>query len=155
FYKQYQKFHHIDKETGEEYIETSVEDIQEANELIKEVLLRKSDSLTGACRNHLENIKIYLKLNNQLLFTNSEIRRRFRIKESTLRNYNTQLLLEGYIKKVHNKKDKSYAYEITNQSEYEDLQKVIDESLQKCMEMIKVFNQEAQTAQKQTKINKK
>ncbi|PTD14307.1 hypothetical protein [Flavobacterium columnare] len=155
FYKQYQKFHHIDKETGEEYIETTIKDIQEANELIKEVLLRKSDSLTGACRNHLENIKIYLKLNNQLLFTNSEIRRRFRIKESTLRNYNTQLLLEGYIKKVHNKKDKSYAYEITNQSEYEDLQKVINESLQKCMEMIKVFNQEAQTAQKQTKINKK
>ncbi|OWP73996.1 hypothetical protein BWK62_15330, partial [Flavobacterium oreochromis] len=60
FYKQYQKFHHIDTATGEEYIETTIEDIQEANELIKEVLLRKSDSLSGACRNHLENLKEYL-----------------------------------------------------------------------------------------------
>ncbi|QYS87079.1 hypothetical protein JJC03_03705 [Flavobacterium oreochromis] len=95
FYKQYQKFHHIDKETGEEYIETSVEDIQEANELIKEVLLRKSDSLSGACRNHLENLKEYLNQSNQTQFSNSEIRRNLRVKETTLRRYNTQLLLEN------------------------------------------------------------
>jgi hypothetical protein len=139
FYKQYQKFHHIDKETGEEYIETDIEDIKEANELIKEMLLRKSDSLTGACRNHLEKIKIHLQLNNQLQFTNTEIRRKFRVKESTLRNYNSQLLMEGYIRKMVNKKDKSYAYEITNQQEYSDLQQVIESSLQKCLELVEIF----------------
>ncbi|QMU63527.1 MAG: hypothetical protein GKR88_19300 [Flavobacteriaceae bacterium] len=57
FYKQYQREHKVNKETGEEYIETEIEDIKEANELIIEVLLRKSDTLTGACRNHLENLK--------------------------------------------------------------------------------------------------
>ena len=139
FYKQYQKFYHIDKETGEEFIETDIEDIQQANELIKEMLLRKSDSLTGACRNHLEKIKIYLQINNQIQFTNTEIRRKFRVKESTLRNYNSQLLMEGYIRKIVNKKDKSYAYEITNQQEYKDLQNVIDASLQKCLEAIETF----------------
>ena len=139
FYKQYQKFHHIDKETGEEFIETDMEDIKEANELIKEMLLRKSDSLTGACRNHLEKIKTYLQLNNQIQFTNTEIRRKFRVKESTLRNYNSQLLMEGYIRKTVSKKDKSYTFEITDQQEYTDLQNVIDESLQKCLEAIETF----------------
>jgi hypothetical protein len=139
FYKQYQKYHHIDKETGEEYIETDIEDIKEANELIKEMLLRKSDSLTGACRNHLEKIKTYLQINNQIQFTNTEIRRKFRVKESTLRNYNSQLLMEGYIRKMVNKKDKSYAYEITNQQEYSDLQQVVELSLQKCLEAVETF----------------
>jgi hypothetical protein len=151
FYKQYQKYHHIDKETGEEYIETDIEDIREANELIKEMLLRKSDSLTGACRNHLEKIKTYLKLNNQLQFTNTEIRRKFRVKESTLRNYNSQLLMEGYIKKMVNKKDKSYAYEITNGQEYTDLQQVIETSLQKCLELVEIFK----TIENSSKTKKK
>ncbi|TRX02466.1 hypothetical protein [Flavobacterium gawalongense] len=138
FYKQHQKFHHIDKETGEEYIETSIEDIQEANELIKEVLLRKSDSLTGACRNHLENLKEYLKKQNQTQFTNSEIRRNLRVKETTLRRYNNQLLLENYIRKVQNKTTKSYAYQITNPEEYQDLKVLIDKALQDCMTQIQL-----------------
>lgn len=140
FYKQYQKFHHIDKETGEEYIETDMEDIKEANELIKEVLLRKSDSLTGASRNHLENLKNYLKQNNQTQFTNSEIRRNLRVKETTLRRYNNQLLLENYIRKVKNKTVKSYCYEIVNAEEYNDLKVLIDKALQDCIVQIQLAN---------------
>ena len=48
FYKQHQRKKQYNEDTGEEYIETTTEDIQEANELIKEVLLRKSDLLNGA-----------------------------------------------------------------------------------------------------------
>jgi energy-coupling factor transporter ATP-binding protein EcfA2 len=140
FYKQYQKFHHIDKETGEEYIETDLEDIKEANELIKEVLLRKSDSLTGASRNHLENLKNYLTQNNQTQFTNSEIRRNLRVKETTLRRYNNQLLLENYIRKVKNKTVKSYCYEIVNTEEYNDLKVLIDKALQDCITQIQLAN---------------
>jgi predicted transcriptional regulator len=140
FYKQYQKFHHIDKETGEEYIETSIEDIQEANELIKEVLLRKSDSITGASRNHLENLKEYLKKQNQNQFTNAEIRRNLRIKETTLRRYNNDLLNENYIKKVRNKTVKSYCYEIVNTEEYNDLKALIDKALQDCITQIQLAN---------------
>jgi len=81
-----------DEQSGEEYIETTIEDIQEANELIIDVLLRKSDTITGATRNHLECLKAYLEKNNQTTFTNSEIRRSLRIKETTLRRYNAQLL---------------------------------------------------------------
>jgi hypothetical protein len=54
FYKQAQRERKYDEQTGEEYIETTIEDIEEANQLIKEVLLRKSDILNGACRNFFE-----------------------------------------------------------------------------------------------------
>ena len=80
FYKQYQRLKQYDKETGEEFIETTIEDIEEANELITEVLLRKSDSLTGACRNYLEDLKKYLQEKEQTQFTNTEIRRNLRVK---------------------------------------------------------------------------
>ena len=65
FYKQFQREQQVNEETGEIYIETMIEDIEEANELIIEVLLRKSDTINGACRNHLERLKQYLKDNNQ------------------------------------------------------------------------------------------
>ena len=136
FYKQYQRESKVDTQTGELYIETTIEDIQEANGLIIEVLLRKSDTLNGATRNHLENLKNYLKENNQTTFTNTEIRRNLRVKESTLRNYNNQLLLEGYIKKVKGKKGQTYHYEIIDVNEYTNLKEQINKSLHECITAI-------------------
>ena len=133
FYIQYQREKQYDKETGEEYIETTIEDIKEANELIIDVLLRKSDTITGACRNHLERLKVYLKVNNQTTFTNAEIRRNLRIKESTLRNYNNQLLLEDYIRRIKKAKTKSYCFEIVDVDEYTNLKKQIDNALNGCL----------------------
>ena len=133
FYKQYQREQQVDTETGEVFIETEIEDIQEANKLITEVLLRKSDTLTGACRNHLERLKTYLVNQNQTQFTASEIRRNLRVKETTLRRYHKQLLLEDYIKKIKAEKGKSYHYEIVDVEEYQRLKKQIDNSLNTCL----------------------
>ena len=113
-----------------------IEDIEEANELIIEVLLRKSDTINGACRNHLERLKQYLKDNNQTTFTNTEIRRNLRVKESTLRNYNNQLFLEGYIQKVKGKKGQTYHYEIIDINEYTNLKSQINTSLHECITAI-------------------
>ncbi len=129
FYKQWQRQKKYDGQTGEEYIETTIEDIREANELIIDVLLRKSDTINGACRNHLERLKHYLKENNQTTFTNAEIRRNLRIKESTLRNYNNQLLSEDYIRRVKKAKTKSYCFEVVDIDEYTNLKAQIDNAL--------------------------
>ncbi|QTE21158.1 hypothetical protein [Polaribacter cellanae] len=133
FYKQYQREQQVNEETGEVFIETTIEDIKEANELIIEVLLRKSDTLTGAIRNHLENLKAYLQENKQTTFTSSEIRRKLRLKETTLRRYNKQLLAEQYIRKVKAEKGKMYHYEIVDIEEYTNLKSQIDKSLQDCI----------------------
>jgi len=136
FYKQYQRESKVDTQTGEMYIETTIEDIEEANEIIKEVLLRKSDSITGAVRNYLEKLKEYLTKNTQTTFTNAEIRRNLRIKESTLRNYHKQLLAEDYIKRIKNAKTKSHCFEVTDVNEYKILKSQIDKSLRHCIEQI-------------------
>jgi hypothetical protein len=138
FYKQYQRERKYDEQTGEEYIETEIEDIQEANELITEVLLRKSDTITGACRNHLESLKSYLKVNNQTTFTNAEIRRRLRVKETTLRRYNKQLLAEDYIRRIKKAKTKSYCFEIVDIDEYKVLKQQIHKALQNCIIQIEL-----------------
>jgi len=136
FYHQYQRQKQYDEVTGEEYIETAIEDIQEANDLIIEVLLRKSDSLTGACRNHLENLKKYLKENKQTTFTNAEIRRNLRIKQTTLLRYNQQLIGECYIKKLKGKKGQAYYYEIVDIAEYKQLKDHINKALEDCLTQI-------------------
>ncbi|WP_299892428.1 hypothetical protein [uncultured Lacinutrix sp.] len=136
FYKQLQRKRRYDEQTGEEYIETTIEDIEEANELIQDVLLRKSDTISGACRNHLERLKCYLKENNQTSFTNTEIRKNLRLKESTLRNYNNQLLLEDYIRRIKKAKTKSYCFEIVNVDEYSNLKEQINNALQTCIAQI-------------------
>ena len=132
FYKQYQRDKKYDEQTGEEYIETTIEDIEEANELIIEVLLRKSDTITGATRNHLESLKDYLKKNSQTIFTNAEIRRNLRIKETTLRRYNGQLLAENYIQRVK-VKSKSYCFEVVDVDEYNNLKEQINDALNTCL----------------------
>jgi len=137
FYKQYQREQQANKETGEIYIETTIEDIEEANELMQEVLLRKSDTINGACRNYLERLKIYLKEQNQTTFTNAEIRRNLRLKESTLRNYHNQLLGEDYIKRVKKSKTKSYCFEIVDIDEYTKLKEQINNALQEAINKIK------------------
>jgi len=133
FYCQYQRERKYDETTGEQYIETTIEDIQVANDLITEVLLRKSDTLTGACRNHLERLKAYLKANKQTTFTGTEIRRNLRIKETTLRRYNGQLIAEGYIRKVKGKKGQLYHYEVVAMDEYKNLRQQIDNALNACL----------------------
>ena len=136
FYKQYQRIKKYDEATGEEFIETTIEDIEEANELIIDVLLRKSDTITGATRNHLESLKNYLKTNNQITFTNAEIRRNLRLKETTLRRYNNQLLSENYIKKTKGKKGQLYHFEIVNIDEYKELKTLIKNALDTCIKKI-------------------
>ena len=136
FYKQYQREQQVNEETGEVFIETEIEDIKEANELITEVLLRKSDTITGATRNHLESLKNYLKINNKTTFNNTEIRRNLRVKETTLRRYNKQLLEEDYIKKVKGKKGQLYHFEIINVDEYKELKTLIKSALDNCITQI-------------------
>lgn len=122
FYHQYQREKQTDKATGETYISTTVEDIQEANKLMKEVLLRKADELSGATRNYFELLKASLQENGQSAFTNKEIKQLLRLPISSVKRYNLELLQAGYIKRNENKKTKAYHFEITSYEEYDQLQ---------------------------------
>jgi Mn-dependent DtxR family transcriptional regulator len=133
FYHQFQREKKYDTQTGEEFIETTLEDIQNANELITEVLLRKSDSLTGACRNYLEEVKQYLEKENQASFTAFEIRRKLKVKKTTQWRYHQQLLDNYYIQKLKNKGELITRYGIAQPKEYQELQTAINEALADCL----------------------
>ena len=60
------------------YIETTLEDIEWANRLLKDVLLAKADELSGECRRLFERLKTYLTQNNKTSFFKNEIREAFR-----------------------------------------------------------------------------
>lgn len=133
YYHQYQREQKADKETGEIYIETTLEDIAEANKLLKETLLRKSDELTGACRNYFEKLKLYLLGGNQKVFTNRELSNKLRIPLTTVKRHHLDLYNSGYLRIAKKDKFKGYEYEIVSYEEYQKLKDGIDNVLEKSL----------------------
>ena len=141
FYHQLQREQKVDPDTGEYFIETTLEDIEQANTLLRPVLLRKSDDLSGACRNHFEKLKLYLVgsskglAQDELTFTNRQISHLFRIPITTVKRYHLALLNSGYLKLEKKKGSKAHFYKVVSFEEYQELQRritsVLDESLVK------------------------
>ena len=134
FYHQYQREKNADQETGEEYIETTLEDIEQANRLIKNILLRKADTLSGPCRNFFERMKEYLKTENKNTFTNKEIRGALREKHGNQKRYMSILQQNGMIGKIKGDQKNGFNYRVTDEEEYKKLrsniENVLDDTLQ-------------------------
>ena len=136
YYHQFQREQKVDAATGEIFIETTLEDVKEANKLLKEILLRKSDELTGACRNYFEKLKLYLLGEEQKTFTNREMSRKLRIPITTIKRYHLDLFNSGYLRVSKKEKLKGYEYEILSYEEYKQLQEGIEKILDKSLEQI-------------------
>ena len=140
FYYQKQREQKVDKATGEVYIETTLEDIEAANKLLGDVLLRKSDDLTGACRNYFEKLKLYLIGEDQKTFTNRRLSLQLRIPITTIKRYHHDLYNCGYLRIAKKDKLRGYEYEIISYEEYKQLQSGITQVLDDSLEQLK--NQE-------------
>lgn len=137
FYHQYQREQKADETSGEIYIETTLDDIESANSLMKPILLRKSDELTGACRAYLEKVKAYLEYENKKTFKNSDVRKALKINASNQKRY-TLILTDGfYIKRVKENKAKGHEYEITSYEEFKQLQTRISNALDESLASLK------------------
>ncbi|MBD78546.1 MAG: hypothetical protein CL840_06480 [Crocinitomicaceae bacterium] len=137
FYNQFQREQKADEETGEIFIETTLEDIESTNQLLKEILLRKSDELNGACRNYLEQIKAYLEVENKKAFTNREIRKKLRINDSNQKRWTISLVNNHYLKRIKGNKNQGYQYQITSYEEYQQLQEKINTALDESLESLR------------------
>jgi DNA primase len=154
FYHQYQRETKTDTATGETYIETTLEDIEAANWLLKDVLLAKSDELTNACREFLETIKTLLDKAEKTSFYKHEIREQIRINPHNLKYYLSQLLQYGYIKIIGgNKYKQGYEYEITSRNEYAELTNNIENALDKALQRIKEKMQNSEKVMQLTEAN--
>jgi hypothetical protein len=142
FYHQYQREQKVDETTGEIYIETTIEDIEEANKLMKEILLRKADELSGACRNYFEQLKQWLQTENKKSFTNYEARMALRENHSNQKRYMLQLQLGHYVKQIKQKeKSKTHHYEIVSEEEYKQLKNRIGTVLDEILQQLKTVHQ--------------
>jgi DNA primase len=134
-------------EQGNPFIETTLEDIELANELLKEVLLAKSDELTKACRDFLETLKALLQKEKKQSFFRSDVRNWTRINPDNLRYYLSQLNKYGYIKIVGGNKYKTgFEYEITDKEEYNKLSNSVQTALDKALEQLRVLRTVANEA---------
>lgn len=140
FCNQFQRKAFSDPETGELYINTEIEDIELANELMKDVLLSKSDELSKACRDFFESLKSHLQKQKKISFYREDVRHWMRVNPNNLRYYLKQLVQYGLLKVVQRHKNLGNEYEVSNLEEYQDLNGQLSSVLDKALEEIKKKN---------------
>lgn len=89
---------------------------------MKNVLLRKSDELTGACRNYFEKLKSYLQTEGISAFTSMQISKGLRVSITSTKRFNLALLSSGYLTKQEG--SKPYQYEVTSFEDYSQLREM-------------------------------
>jgi len=155
FYKQHERKQKVNEDTGEVFIETTIEDIEEANSLLKQILLRKSDELNGATRNYFEQMKQTLIQTQQSSFTNTSIRNQLRIPVSSVKRYHAVLLASGLIKKIESRNSKAHYYEIISREEYLQLQNSIATALDEALQKVKQQSTSPTSAHNQNEPKKR
>lgn len=122
YYHQYQRELKTDRATGEQYIESTIEDVETAFQLLETTLLKKSDELNDACRNFFERLKGYLKGNDTESFYSKAIRSAFRLTPSSIGRYLYELERMGYIKITRGNRYKGFEYKVQSWNDMETLQ---------------------------------
>jgi predicted transcriptional regulator len=137
FYHQYQR--EVKKGNASQlYIETTVEDIEAAFTLLKDVLFSKSDELAKATRNFFEQLKQLCKEAENDTFNARSIRECLRINPGNMKRYLSELARYGFIKANGNRYRKgSYEYTIVNTAEYEALKSSVEGHLQTVLDAIR------------------
>jgi len=137
FYHQYQRETKQDEQSGELYIESTVQDVEYAFRLLKEILFSKSDELSGACRKFFEQLKSHLKKEKSESFYSSQIRKAMRLNPNNLKRYLFELGRYGLVKITGGSKYKGFEYKIVDVQEYEQLKSSIDQQLETILRNIK------------------
>jgi hypothetical protein len=139
FYHQYQR--EVKKDSNSQlFIETTIEDIEAAFALLKDVLFSKSDELTQVTRGFLEKLKLHLSESKIESFTAQQIRKVFRVEPRTIQRYIRELKQYGFIKPVSSfVHRKGFEYTITDTNEYSQLKTEIDSHLQNIIATLKAL----------------
>jgi hypothetical protein len=123
FYEQYNR-----KTNESGAVISTVEDIELAFDLLKETLFRKSDELSGACRNFYEKLQQQV---GEEVFYSRQMREQFRMNPSNLKRYMIELTNYGYVKIVGGSAYKGYEYQINR--EKPNLKSSIDRQIESIM----------------------
>ena len=126
FYHQRQRKWQKNK-NGIFFIESTLQDIEWANYLIKDSLLRKSDELSGQVRQFFEGLKeLAGSSSNPGSLYAKHIREHFRMHPMKANRYLRELEQRGYLQMIGGNRKTGYEYEISAWDEYDKLKSGID-----------------------------
>lgn len=137
FYHQYQR--EVKKDNhGQLYIETTVDDIQSAFNLLKDVLFSKSDELSKSTRDFFERLKAYTHEQQLASFKTQDIRKVLRMEPRSIQRYMRELSQYSYIKRISGGKGRTgFEYSISEPEEFRRLQTAIDSHMEEVLKNIR------------------
>ena len=111
-----------DREGGT-YLVSTLEDVEWANYLCRDSLLRKSDELGGKTRGFFESLKTLLSQtqDSSPVFYAKDIRKHFRLHPMQLKRFLDELEGRGFIKCMSRSQRTGNEYEVTIWDDYERL----------------------------------
>ena len=136
---------------GTKYIETTVEDIEAANELLKDVLLAKSDELPKAIRDFFEQLKQWVKKGKKESFYAREMQEHFRIYPMKISRYLRELESRSFIKRAGGNRKNGFEYEVNRWEDYARLQSGL-EILNKVAQGIRITTQKQESSKYNTSV---
>jgi DNA primase len=131
FLNQYQR-----EQTTEGKLITTIEDIEQATEILFESIVLKVDELDGSLRQFFEKLKKYTKA-KETEFTQREIRQELGISKTQLQRYINSLLELEYIKYKGGFANKGIKYVIDYWDNYQKIRSEIKDFLLKQIEAIR------------------
>lgn len=114
-----------DKE-GNKYLISTLEDVQWANHLSKDTLLRKSDELGGKTRNFFESLKELVKQWEVKTFYAKDVRKYMRMHPMTLQRHFNELERRGLMRCISRSNKPGNEYEISVWNDFEELKSGIE-----------------------------
>ena len=111
---------------GNHYLISTLEDVEWANYLCKDSLLRKSDELGGKTRNFFESLKELIKEWKVKTFYAKDIRKYYRMHPMELQRKVNELEARGLLRCVSRSNKPGNEYEIIVWDDYEQLKSGID-----------------------------
>ena len=111
---------------GNTFLLSTLEDVEWANYLSRDVLLRKSDELSGKTRQFFESLKEYIKELKTKTFYAKDIRRYFRMHPMELQRRLNEIESRGLIRCVSRSNKPGNEYEIMIWNDYDELRSGID-----------------------------
>jgi DNA primase len=131
FINQYQR-----EQTADGKLITTIEDIEQATEILFESIVLKVDELDGSLRQFFERLKKYVK-DKENIFTQREIRQEMNISKTQLQRFINSLLELEYIKYKGGFSNKGLKYQVDYWDNYSKIRIEIKDFLMKQIDNLK------------------
>jgi DNA primase len=112
------------------FIETTTEDIQLANQLIAEVFMQKSDTVSQGARNVLESLKKHLEQEKRSVFVTKDVVHELKINSSNLKRYLKEWISADLVRlQEGSNRYRGNEYRLLSDTEYSRMRQGVADSL--------------------------